>query len=235
MQFELIALDADDTLWDNEVYYRRGRARFNRILAKYGLSAPDEAHLNQIELANLRFFGYGAVGFAISLAEAAVELTSGRVSSEDLLELLNISKAIISADVELFEDVENVLETLSRSHALMLITKGNELHQASKVERSGLRQYFSHIEIVADKTPDLYAAILNRLGVPPERFVMVGNAMRSDILPVLEIGANAVYIHNDLTWGHEHADPADLPAERFFELDKIKDLPDLVDSLEGRS
>jgi putative hydrolase of the HAD superfamily len=235
MRFDLIALDADDTLWHNEAYYRQGRATFNRILAKYGLSEPDEARLHEIEIANLQFYGYGAVGFAFSLAQAAVELTAGRIGSQELLELLNISKVIISAAVELFEDAEDVVKALSRSHALMLITKGNELHQASKVKRSGLSEYFEHIEIVADKTPGVYASILKRAGILPEHFLMVGNAMRSDILPVLEIGANAVYIHNDLTWGHEHADPAHLPGENFFKLEKIKELPELIDSLEGRS
>ena len=235
MRFDLIALDADDTLWHNEAYYRQGRTTFNRILSKYDLTEPDEARLHQIEIANLQFYGYGAVGFAFSLAEAAVEFTAGRIDSQDLLELLTISKVIISAEVELFEDVENVIEALSRSHTLMLITKGNELHQASKVERSGLREYFEHIEIVADKTPGVYADILERVGIPPTHFLMVGNAMRSDIMPVLEIGANAVYIHNDLTWDHENAHPEDLPDGRFFELEKIKELPQFIDSIERKS
>ncbi len=233
MRFELIALDADDTLWHNEIYYRRGREIFTRVMAKHDMPIPDDARLHEIELSNLEFYGYGAVGFAVSLVEAAIEMTGGQIPSEDLLTLLNVSKMIIAAEVELFEGVEEALQRLSSSHQLMLITKGNELHQATKVERSGLLPYLNDVEIVANKTPDIYRAILERTGTPPERFIMVGNAMRSDILPVLAIGGSAVYIHNELTWIHENSRAAGLPTDRFFEIDKILDLPDLIYALEG--
>jgi putative hydrolase of the HAD superfamily len=233
MKFDLIGLDADDTLWHNEIYYRRGRETFNRILAKYGIPEPDEPRVNEFEIANLEFYGYGAIGFALSLAEAAMEMTSGQILSEDLMTLLAISKMIISADVELFEGVETVVQSLSQDYPLMLVTKGNQHHQASKIQRSGLSNYFKHIEIVPDKAPATYAEILSRVSIPTERFVMVGNAMRSDILPVLEIGGSAIYIHNDLTWSHEHADQEVLPQGRFFELETVKTLPEFIRSLES--
>lgn len=235
MQFDLIALDADDTLWHNEIYYRQGRETFNRILAKYGFTNPDLADLHRIEIANLEFYGYGAVGFAVSLAEAAVRITSGHITSDDLMRLLAVSKTIIAADVELFKGVEGAVRSLAESHPLMLITKGNELHQASKVRRSGLEKYFDYVEIVADKTPEAYAEILGSVKVRADRFIMVGNAMKSDILPVLTIGGCAVYIHNDLTWSHEHADQTRLPEGKFFELEKMDDLPALIYSLERSS
>jgi putative hydrolase of the HAD superfamily len=232
MQFDLIALDADDTLWQNEIYYRQGRATFNQVLANYGITEPNEARLHELEIANLDYYGYGAVGFAVSMAEAAVEMTDGQISSRDLLELLNVSKKIISADVELLDGTVNTVKKLAKSHTLMLITKGNELHQASKIKRSGLKKYFKHIEIVADKSPQTYSEILENLNVLPEKFVMIGNAMRSDILPVLEIGGFAVYIHNDLTWSHEHAEFETLSRQRFFDIEKINALPALIARLE---
>jgi putative hydrolase of the HAD superfamily len=233
MRFDLIALDADDTLWHNEKYYRNGRETFNRIVAKYGVHDPDEARLDDIEIGNLRFYGYGAIGFAVSLAEAAMQMTGGRITSEDLIELLRVSKTIISADVEVFDGVDSVIRTLAQTYPLMLITKGNELHQASKIKRSELAHFFEFIEIVADKTPATYTEVLGRAGVPAERFIMVGNAMRSDIIPVLAIGGSAVYVHNELTWAHEQADLEALPEGRFFELETIEALPPLIQSLEG--
>jgi putative hydrolase of the HAD superfamily len=232
MHFDLIALDADDTLWHNEIYYRRGRETFNHIIAKYGPYDSDDDRLHELEIANLEFYGYGAIGFAVSMAEAAMELTQGEIASADLMALLDVAKTIISAEVELFDGVEQTIRSLAHSYPLMLVTKGNELHQSSKIRRSGLQGYFKHIEIVADKTPATYAAILKRLNIPAERFIMSGNAMRSDILPVLEIGGSAVYIHNDLTWAHEHADLGEFPKQRFFELETIEALPELIFSLD---
>ncbi|MDF1499863.1 MAG: HAD family hydrolase [Anaerolineales bacterium] len=232
MQFDLIALDADDTLWQNEIYYRRGRDAFNALMAKYGFPDPDKVRLHEIEISNLEFYGYGAVGFAISIAEAAVELTSGEIEAADLLKLLAISKDIISAEVEIYDGVEETLRALADYHPLMLITKGDRNHQESKITRSGLKGYFEQIEIVPEKSPDTYQGILEMYDILPERFIMVGNAMKSDILPVLEIGGNAVYIHNDLTWAHEHTVQHELPEERFFEIDSISDLPDLIRQLE---
>jgi putative hydrolase of the HAD superfamily len=233
MQFDLIALDADDTLWHNEIYYRRSRKTFNTVLGKYGLPDPDHMRLHEIELANLEFYGYGAVGFSVSMVEAAIEMTGGQIDASDLLQLINTSKDIISAKVELFEGAEQTVRSLARSHSLMLLTKGDQHHQASKIERSGLKPYFDHVEIVAEKSPEIYGSLLKKLNVPAERFLMVGNAMRSDILPVLEIGGHAVYIHNDLTWTHENADRSNLPQERFFELETIGALPALVQEIEG--
>jgi putative hydrolase of the HAD superfamily len=232
MRFDLIALDADDTLWHNEIYYRRGRETFNRIIAKYGLHEIYDERLHELEIANLEFYGYGAIGFAVSMAEAAVELTKGQITSEDLIALLDVAKTIISADVELFEGVEETVRSLAQSYALMLVTKGNKLHQSSKIQRSGLGDYFQNIEVVEDKTPATYTAILKRLNVTAERFIMAGNAMRSDILPVLKIGGSAVYIHNDLTWSHEHADLGEFPKQRFFEIETINALPELILSLD---
>lgn len=231
MQIELIAFDADDTLWHNEIHYRRGWNVFNRILAKHGVPDPDEARLHEIEIANLEYYGYGAVGFAISMVEAAMEMTAGQIAPDDLQALLAVSKTIISADVELFAGVKETIQMLAGSHPLMLVTKGNELHQASKIERSGLRRYFDHIEIVPSKTPETYTGILDRINVSPDRFIMVGNAMRSDILPVLEIGGCAVYIHNELTWSHENDVLDEHPPERFFEVHRFDELHELIRSI----
>lgn len=233
MGFELVALDADDTLWHNEIHYRRGREVFSRVMEKYGLQDSQEARLHDHEIANLTYYGYGAVGFAISMAETALDVTGGEIDAADLFRLIEVSKDIISAEVELFEGVESAVRTLSMSHELMLLTKGNEHHQSSKIDRSGLKGYFQHVEIVSDKTPSTYATILEELGIPSQRFIMVGNAMKSDILPVLEIGGYAVYIHNDLTWEHEKAEHSGVGRERFFEIEQISDLPTVVNDIEA--
>jgi putative hydrolase of the HAD superfamily len=233
MQIDLIALDADDTLWHNEIHYRRGREIFNTIMQKYGIPEPDEMRVNEVEISNLEFYGYGAVGFAVSLVEAAVELTEGQIGSGDLLQLLSVSKDILSAEVELYDGVEETVHSLAETHKLMLITKGDGDHQSSKVERSGLKPLFDHIEVVAEKSAEIYASILAKYRIPAQRFIMVGNAMKSDVLPVLEIGGSAVYIHNDLTWSYENVRVDELPEERFFEIDGFGELPALIKRIEG--
>lgn len=233
MQIDLIALDADDTLWHNEIHYQRGRKTFNEILKKYGFPEVDEGRLHSIEIANLEYYGYGAVGFAVSLAEAAVEITDGKIGSAELLRLIAVSKDILSAEVELYAGVEETVRSLSQSHNLMLITKGDARHQFSKIQRSGLIQYFDHIEIVTEKSSETYRDLLEKVTIPPDRFIMVGNAMKSDILPVLELGSHAVYIHNELTWAYENATESELPEERFYKLETITELPMLIQQLEG--
>lgn len=232
MQFDLIALDADDTLWQNEIHYRNGREVFASIMKRYGVIETDEARVNAHEITNLEIYGYGAVGFAISLAELAVELSEGRITSADLLKLIAISREILTAKVELFPGVLEIVRSLALTHRLMLITKGDHRHQSAKIERSGLKQFFDYLEVVEEKSEDTYRNIIEAVKVDHQRFMMVGNAMKSDILPVLEIGGHAVYIHNELTWAHENAEGTKLPLDRFHELSSIEELPALINRIE---
>jgi putative hydrolase of the HAD superfamily len=235
LSFELIAFDGDDTLWHNERSYREGRERFQRLLASAGLHLSGdeiEEAVNRTELANLDYYGYGVSSFVLSLIETAVHLTNGRVSGTDIRELIELAKHMLSEEVELFPNARATVEALSRAYPLMLITKGDLLHQTSKLERSGLRPFFKFVEVVSHKTPAVYSQILDRYRIRPERFVMIGNSLRSDVLPPIEIGARAVYVPAALSWAHEHAD---LPAEsrsRYVELPDLEQLAALVENFE---
>ncbi len=227
--FDLIGFDADDTLWHNESLYAEAIEKFKQLLAEYALPPGTiQADLDRIEMRNLKYYGYGITGFTLSLIETAIDVTGGRIPSTDLLKLTELSRGMLDAEVRLLEEVENALESLSRSYPLLLITKGDLLHQRAKLDRSGLGNFFQAVEVVSDKNKATYAGVLERLGVDPQRFLMVGNSLRSDILPVLELGGSAVYIPYELTWQHEVVETTDLPDERFFELENIGLLDDLL-------
>jgi putative hydrolase of the HAD superfamily len=236
--FDLIAFDGDDTLWHNERSYVSGRRFFHQILADNGveLSGDDvEALITNTEVRNIRYYGYGVSSFTLSLIETAIELTDGRLAARDIRTLIEQAKRMLTEDVELFPGVAQTVGALSASHPLMLITKGDLLHQTSKLDRSGLRAHFRHVEVVSTKTPDVYRAIMARHGVAPDRFLMIGNSLRSDVLPVIEAGGWAAYVPSALSWSHEHADPPAEGAERFFELTHIDDVRALVARLESSS
>jgi putative hydrolase of the HAD superfamily len=231
-QPEVIAFDADDTLWENEAFYRRGRQLFRDILHRYPQAIQfDDAILDEIEMHNLPYFGYGIDGFIFSLLEAAIQITEGRISGQDLIPLLEYAREMVTVEIQIFPHVQETLELLAGQTPLLLITKGASHHQRSKVARSGLAGYFKGVEIVDDKTSETYASILERYHVTAENFLMVGNSMRSDILPVLELGGSAIYIPNALTWSHEQIElPANLNA-RFIEIDHFELLPDVLNKL----
>src|SRR5262249_53305855 len=197
MPFDLIAFDADDTLWHNERSYRDARELFRRILRGCGVVLSDadiDARLNRTELANVDIYGFGVSSFALSLIETAIDLASGKIGGTDLQCIIELAKRMLTEDVEVFPGARAVLTTLAASYPLMLITKGDLLHQTSKLERSGLRDCFRFVEVVSHKTPDVYAGILSRHGYDPTRFVMVGNSLRSDVLPVVELAGWAVHV-----------------------------------------
>jgi putative hydrolase of the HAD superfamily len=232
--FDLIAFDADDTLWHNERYYHLGRDRFRAIMAPYGLSQLDDAEIDAIEVGNLPAYGYGAMSFVLSLIEAAVKLTEGQVSGRDVGALVALAKEMLTHEVELLEGAAATVSGLAKTHTLMLITKGALHHQRAKVDASGLADYFDHIEIVGEKSPDVYAGILARTGVAPERFLMVGNSMRSDILPVIALGGWAVHVPNRLTWAHEAIEPPEEARDHYHEIPGLAQLPALIASLAAR-
>ena len=234
--FDLIAFDGDDTLWHNERSYRMGRERFHRMLASagVGLSAEDiDAHLNRIETYNLRYYGYGVSSFVLSLIETALALSSGRVDGGTLHALIELAKQMLSEDVELFAGAREAVNAMAASHPVMLITKGDLLHQTSKVDRSGLRDQFRFVEVVSAKTPAVYGSILSNHGVEPGRFLMVGNSVKSDVMPVLELGGWAVHVPAALSWSHEDATVPGTARSRFVELPALSGLLELVRRWEG--
>jgi putative hydrolase of the HAD superfamily len=227
---QVIAFDADDTLWDNEYLYTQAKEKFIRLLSE--CHEPEECarRLDEIEMENVRHYGYGIKSFILSMIEAALELTEGRVAAEKIAAILSFAREMLSAEVRLIDGVGETLASLSQSYPLMLITKGDPAEQMRKIEDSGLGVYFRWVEVVADKSPAVYRAILERYGIPPQRFLMVGNSLRSDILPVLQIGGRAVLVPYANTWAHE----MDV-GEIVHPIDTLQRLSQLPDYLQGRA
>jgi putative hydrolase of the HAD superfamily len=232
MVFDVIAFDADDTLWHSEVLYAAAQEDYRRLLAPYAEPQMIDRVLHQTEMRNLPTYGYGIKGFALSMIEAALELSQQRITGGEIQRVLDLAKQMLRTNVELLEGAAEVVAELAETYPLMLITKGDLVHQEAKIEQSGLKPHFRSIEIVADKTPQSYAALLARHHVEPSRFLMIGNSLRSDVLPVLAIGGQAVHVPYAITWAHEHVDvPADQQG-RYHELEHIGLLPALVKQLE---
>jgi putative hydrolase of the HAD superfamily len=229
--FDLIGFDGDDTLWHNERHYVEARERFQRVVERCGVRLSEEAvteEVNRTEHQNLPFFGYGVSSFVISLIETSIRLTDGRIAGRDLEELLVVAKSMVTTPVDLFEGACEALEALAPRQPLVLITKGDLLHQRSKLERSGLASHFRHVEVVSHKTPDVYAGILARYGVEPSRFLMVGNSPRSDVLPVLAVGGWAVHVPAAVSWSHEDDHVPSDGNGRCAVIPTLRDLPALL-------
>jgi len=226
-----IAFDADDTLWHNERLYSMTQERFSQMLSAYQADEIVQQELYKTEMRNLALFGYGIKGFALSMIESAIELTGGQICGEDIQTIIDYAKEMLQAPVQLLDHVEPVISSLAADYNLLLITKGDLFDQEGKIAQSGLANYFAGVEIVSEKSPETYESLLGKYDISPDRFMMVGNSLRSDIFPVLDIGAQAVYIPYHLTWVHETADPEVDKRPGYFELDDISQLPALLSRL----
>jgi putative hydrolase of the HAD superfamily len=228
---EIIGFDADDTLWHNETLYSQVKDQFKDLLAAY--SDPDKARreLDEIEEWNVRYYGYGIKSFALSMIEAAIQISGGHIEAANLKSILDRIKEMLNAKVEPFEQVEDVLTDLAQHFPLMLITKGDFFEQQRKIDRSGLAHYFRYTEIVVDKTPDTYRGVLAKYHLEPSKFLMVGNSLRSDILPVLEIGGQAVYVPYANTWTHEQVAVPVETTKKYYEIKHLGQLRSVVTSL----
>ncbi len=231
-RLEMIAFDADDTLWHTEHLYAEAQSSFLRLLSNY--HPPDwiAARLYDTEVKNLEHFGYGIKSYVLSMIETAIELSEGRVTGMDIQALLAIGRRMLSADVLLLDRAADTIRQLAPTHSLMLITKGDLFEQEGKITRSGLVHYFRHVEVVSDKTRAAYEALLTRHGIAPERFLMVGNSLRSDVWPVLELGGYAVYIPYQATWAHELSDEPPATQPRFHRLEHLGQLDELIAKIE---
>jgi len=207
MTVEVLGLDGDDTLWRNEQYFVDTQQAFRDLLAPYVNGDVDLAQrLDATERANLELFGYGVKGFTLSLIETAIDATGGRVAAHDIQRLLDLGKGMLQRPVELIDGVAQTVPVLAERYRLVVITKGDLWNQEQKLARSGLAELMWRVEIVAEKDRATYGRILERHGIEPDTFVMVGNSVRSDVLPVIEVGARAVHIPQELTWVHEVAE-----------------------------
>jgi putative hydrolase of the HAD superfamily len=199
---DLVGFDADDTLWQCEVYFQAAHAEFERIVGAYVDLADTRVHehLLETERRNIQLFGYGAKGMTLSMIETAVALSGERISAADIHRLLQLGKDILTQPVELLPGVRAAVEAVARDHAVVLITKGDLFHQEAKVRQSGLAELFRRIEIVSEKDPPTYARLFEEFGVPPARFAMVGNSLRSDIEPVVRLGGWGVHVPSQFNW-----------------------------------
>jgi putative hydrolase of the HAD superfamily len=204
---EVIGLDGDDTLWHSESHFAEAHDTFAAVLAPYTDPEFDVvARHYETELRNLEVFGYGVKGFTLSMIETAIEVTDGRIRAAEIRRLLDLGKAMLTHPVELLDGVGDAVDALALAgYRLVLITKGDLFHQEQKLAASGLGERFDHVEIVSEKDERTYRRLMDRLGVAPARFCMVGNSLRSDVVPVLALGGRAVHVPYAITWVHEEA------------------------------
>jgi len=231
MRITTVGLDADDTLWHNETIFRLTQDRLREMLAEFADHDTTNTKLAEVEKRNLRLYGYGVKGFTLSMIETAMELTRGEPPGRLIADILAAGREMLSEPVEPLPGVDQALAALSETgYRLVLITKGDLLHQEQKLAASGLGDLFAAVEIVSEKDASTYARVFDRYGTGAAEAVMVGNSMRSDILPALEAGAWGVYIPYHITWAHELAEaPENHP--RLAELKTISELPDWLAKL----
>ncbi|MDX1578951.1 MAG: HAD family hydrolase [Gemmatimonadota bacterium] len=225
---DVVAFDADDTLWHNERLFVDTQARFRELLAHHEDPAVIEQRLFETEIRNLSHYGYGVKSFTLSMVETAIELTDGRIAGREVEEILRLGREMLLAPVELLDGADEVVESLARERELMLVTVGDLLDQETKLARSGLGDFFSSVEIVSRKDRSTYERLLDRHGLEPSAFAMVGNSLRSDILPVAEMGARAIHVPADTGWAHDDVRPERLRGLRYETATSIREVPELL-------
>ena len=227
----LIAFDADDTLWENEVHFETAKDRLKNLLAPDCDPAWTERELYETEMRNLAHFGYGSKAFTLSMIETAINLTKEQVTGRQIRQILDYGRELLRMPIEPLPHVKEVLAELSKTHPLMLLTKGDLFDQEAKIARSGLADHFAHVEIVSEKNEQTYAALLQRYGVRPADFCMVGNSLKSDILPVVALGGCAVHVPHSTTWEHERVEPSEAERRQYHQIAHLGQLPALLDDL----
>lgn len=232
MTITTIGFDADDTLWQNEAFFQLTQDRFTRLLADHADPDHLQERLLAAERRNLGHYGFGVKGFVLSMIETAIEVTDGRVPAPVIAELLAAGREMLEHPIELLPHAREAVAALAASHRVLLITKGDLIDQERKLAQSGLGDLFHGVEIVSNKTPATYAAIFARHATPPDQAMMVGNSLKSDVLPVIETGGWGVHVPHGLTWALEQADPPTGHA-RFRELPDLGGLPALVTGLDS--
>jgi putative hydrolase of the HAD superfamily len=232
MPIRVVGFDGDDTLWHSESHFEVTQTAFRDLIRRHVPDADADTRLAEMEMKNLSVYGYGVKSFTLSMLETAIELTEARIPASDLEVILGWGKKMLLEPTELLDGVESTLRELSQSYDLLLITKGDLFDQESKLARSGLGDLFLGVEIVSEKNVDSYRGIFTRRGIDPEQFVMVGNSLRSDVLPVLELGARAVHIPYHVTWHHEHVPEESMPTSGWDRLNSISELEPLLSRLD---
>ena len=226
-KIKIVGFDADDTLWINEPFYRDTEKQFCDILVPYSPESETNKELFKTEMQNLQMYGYGAKAFILSMIETALRISESKITAYEINQIVEIGKAQLNLPVVLLDGVETVLQKLLPSYKLILATKGDLLDQERKLQKSGLANYFHHIEIMSDKHENNYRKLISRLDIEPQDFVMIGNSIKSDILPVINIGAKAIYVPYHTTWQHEKDhDIADN--SKFVTVDNLTGVLDIL-------
>ena len=223
-KIKVIGFDADDTLWVNETYFREAEEKFGQMLSNYETPNKIDQELFKMEMKNLSTYGYGVKGFVLSMIEMALELSNHTVKHKVLNDIIELGKSMIHQPVELLNDVEQVLKQLSKKYKLIVVTKGDLLDQERKLEKSGLLKYFHHIEVLSEKKVIDYKKLLGRLDIKPSAFLMIGNSLKSDILPIIELGAQAIHIPFHTTWQHEEISVESLKNLNYKTIGKLNEV-----------
>ncbi len=225
---EWIAFDADDTLWENERYYRDTQEKLGQIVAPYLNGGDIEKILYQTEIENIPHYGYGLKSFGLSMIETAIQLSNQTISSSEIYQILHLIREMVNHPVEVFPGVIETLEQLKSTYKLIVITKGDLLDQERKLAGSNLSPYFEWMDVVSEKDVTTYQSLLDRHGIQPENFLMIGNSLRSDVLPLVNLGAVGVHLSQAYTWEHEKVKNPEHHSQNYFSINHITELPELV-------
>jgi len=229
-KIKVICFDADDTLWVNEPYYREIEHLFCRLMTSHTDEKSCNEILLQTEINNIRLYGYGAKSFVLSMIETAVKLSSHTIDSKTIEQILQLGRDLINKPLQLLDGVQDILAHFKGKYRLILATKGDLLDQERKLKNSALEKYFHHIEIMSEKDVSNYKKLIAHLDVQPDEFAMIGNSIKSDILPVLNIGAYAIHVPCETTWAHEQAENSEIENPRFRETDQIIKIKEIIPS-----
>ncbi len=225
---KVIGFDADDTLWVNETYFREAEVEFGKLLSEYETMNTIDQELFKKEIDNLPLYGYGVKAFVLSMVESALEQSNFNVSTKTIQSILQIGKDMLNKPVELLDGVEEVLEVLSKKYRLILATKGDLLDQERKLEKSGLTKYFHHIEVLSEKREGNYSKLLNHLDIKPSEFLMIGNSLKSDVLPLVNLKAHAIHVPFHTTWVHEQVTEQETNGKTYKTINSLRDLLKLL-------
>lgn len=225
---KVVAFDADDTLWVNETYFRDAENEFAQLLNDYETENKIHQELFKKEIENLKHYGYGVKGFMLSMIECALELSNNQIDPKTINKILEIGKEMLEKPIELLDGVEEVLKSLYGKYKLIVATKGDLLDQERKLERSGILKYFHHVEVMSEKKVPDYKKLIGHLDIGPSELLMIGNSLKSDVLPLIEIGASAIHIPFHTTWAHEEVNEQQSRNKDFKTLSNIREVLEVL-------
>jgi putative hydrolase of the HAD superfamily len=227
MDIKVIAFDADDTLWVNEPYFQNTEKKFCTLLEAFMPQHDLSRELLKIEIDNLALYGYGIKGYILSMIETALKVTDNTITNEAIGKIIDYGKELLNEPIELLDNVEEVLAALQKHYRIVVATKGDLLDQERKLKKSGLSHYFHHIEIMSDKGETDYLKLIKHLDIQPDEFMMIGNSLKSDVIPVLNIGGHAIHVPYHTTWAHEQVE-ATLDHANFRHAEHLKEVMGLM-------